>query len=90
MAIYVMLTKLSAEGKRSIKAHPSRTEEVNREIEGMDAKVVAQYALLGPYDYLTIIEAPDNETIARISLELGSRGTIDIMTMPAMDTTHFP
>lgn len=90
MPTYVMLTKLTAEGKRSIKAHPNRTEEVNREIEGLDARVVAQYALLGPYDYLTIIEAPDNETIARVSVELGSRGSIDIITMPALDTSRFP
>lgn len=90
MPTYVMLTKLTAEGKRTLKSRPYRIEQVNKEIEGLDARVIAQYALLGAYDYLTIIEAPSNEAIARVSLELGSRGTIDITTMPALDTQNFP
>lgn len=90
MPTYIMLTKLTAEGKRAIKARPYRVSQVNDEIQGLDAKVVAQYAVMGPYDYVTIIEAPDNETIARVSVELGSRGSIDIITMPALDTETFP
>ena len=84
METYIMLTKLTDEGRKTLKQNPQRTKEVNQEIEGMGGKVVGQYAVLGPYDYVNVVEAADNRTIARISMELGSRGTMEIMTMPAV------
>ncbi len=84
MAIYVMLTTLTGEGRKTLKAQPQRLKEVNKEVEAMGVKILAQYALLGPYDFLNILEAPDNKTIAKVSLELGSRGTVQAMTMAAM------
>ncbi len=84
MATYVMLTTLTDEGRKTVKANPKRLKEVNREVEAMGAKIIAQYALLGPYDFINILEAPDNKTIAKISIELGSRGTLHYMTMAAM------
>lgn len=84
MATYILLTSLTDEGRKTVKEHPNRIGEVNREIESMGAKVVAQYAVLGPYDFVNVVEAPDNETIARVSLELGARGTVQIMTLPAI------
>jgi uncharacterized protein with GYD domain len=81
MATYIMLTKLTEEGRKTIKKKPGRTGEVNKEVEAMGGKVVAQYAVLGPYDYVNVVEAPSNETIAKISMELGSRGTMEIMTL---------
>jgi uncharacterized protein with GYD domain len=84
MATYIMLTSLTDEGRKTVKEHPNRIQEVNREIEAMGAKVVSQYAVLGPYDFVNVVEAPDNETIARVSLELGARGTVQIMTLPAI------
>jgi uncharacterized protein with GYD domain len=84
MATYIMLSTLTDEGRKTVKEKPSRIQEVNKEIESMGAKVVGQWAVLGPYDFVNVVEAPDNETIARISLELGARGTIQIMTLPAI------
>ncbi len=84
MAIYVMLTTLTDEGRRTIKENPKRLKEVNKEVEAMGVKIVAQYALLGPYDFINILEAPDNKTVSRVAIELGSRGTLQTMTMAAM------
>ena len=84
MAMYVMLTSLTDEGRKTMKGNPKRLSEVNKEVEAMGARIIAQYALLGPYDFINILEAPDNKTISRVALELGSRGTIQTMTMAAM------
>jgi uncharacterized protein with GYD domain len=84
MATYILLSTLTDEGRKTVKDKPARIQEVNKEIESMGAKVVGQWAVLGPYDFVNVVEAPDNETIARISLELGARGTIQIMTLPAI------
>ncbi len=83
MATYVMLSSLTPEGSKTLHARPDRLEEVNREIEGFGCKIVGQYAVLGPYDFVTIIEAPDNETVAHLSVDLASRGTVKIQTLPA-------
>ena len=84
MAIYVMFTTLTDEGRKTIKTNPQRIKEVNKEIEAMGVKILAQYALLGPYDFINILEAPDNTTISKVAVELGSRGTLQTMTMAAM------
>lgn len=89
MATYIMLTSLTDQGRKTLKANPNRIKEVNKEVEGMGGKVVAQYAVLGMYDFVNVIEAADNETIARISVELGSRGTLSIMTLPAIPVEQF-
>ncbi len=83
MPTYVMLTTLTPEGSRTLHKRPERLEEVNREIEEFGCKVVAQYAVLGQYDFVSIVEAPDNETIAHLSVDLASRGTVKIQTLPA-------
>lgn len=84
METYIMLTKLSDEGRKTIKQNPRRTQEVNKEVEAMGGKIVAQYAVLGPYDYVNVVQAPNNRTIAKISVELGARGTMEIMTLPVV------
>jgi len=89
MPIYIMISTLTDEGRKTIKKHPERIEEVNREIENMGAKVLAQYAILGQYDFINILEAPNNESIAKLSIELGSRGTIQIITLPAIPVDEF-
>jgi len=89
MATYILLSTLTDEGRKTIKGRPERIEEVNKEIESMGAKVVDQYAVLGSYDFISIVEAVDNETIARISVELGARGTIQITTLPAIPVPKF-
>ncbi len=84
MPVYVMLTTLTDEGRKTIKEHPDRIKEVNREVEAMGVKVLAQYAVLGPYDFVNILEAPNNETVSRVAVELGSRGTLQTMTLAAV------
>ena len=89
MATYIFLSTLTDEGRKTIKGRPERIQEVNKEIEAMGAKVVDQYALLGLYDFVSIVEAVDNEAVARISVELGARGTVQIMTLPAIPVPKF-
>jgi uncharacterized protein with GYD domain len=84
MATYALLSSLTTEGGHTLHAHPERLAEVNKEIDGFGCRVISQYALLGPYDFLTIVDAPDNETIAHLSVDLASRGTVRIMTLPAI------
>ena len=84
MAVYVMLTTLTDEGRKTVKSNPERILEVNKEVEDMGGKILAQYAILGPYDFVNIIETVGNTTIAKIALELGSRGTIQTTTFAAI------
>ena len=89
MPRYILLSTLTAEGRKTIKEKPDRIREVNKEIEAFGAKVISQYAVLGSYDFVNVVEAPDNEAIARVSLELGARGTVKITTLPAIPIDNF-
>jgi len=89
MATYVMLTTLTDEGRKTIKQNPKRVKEVNKEVEGMGVKILAQYALLGQYDFVNILEAPDIKTITKVAMELGARGTLQTMTMAALPLDEF-
>ncbi len=84
MPNYVMLTNLTPDGVKTLKSNPSRVQEVNKEVEALGAKVVEQWAVLGRYDFITVIEAPDSETMAKVSVELGSRGTMTSETLVAL------
>ncbi len=89
MPIYILLSTLTSEGRKTIKERPERIKEVNKEIEAFGAKVLQQYSVIGRYDFVNIVEAPNNDAITRVSIELGSRGTIHIMSMPAMPIDDF-
>lgn len=89
MATYIMLSTLTEDGAETIKERPGRIKEVNKEIEALGVKVKAQYAVLGLYDFVNIVEAPDNETVARVSIELASRGSIKIQTLAAIPIDEF-
>ena len=89
MPTYVMLSRLSPEGVRTVKNNPDRVKEVNAEVEQLGARVLAQYALLGAYDFITVLDAPDERTVARISVELGSRGTASYETLTAISVDEF-
>ena len=89
MAAYVMLTNLTDEGRKTVKENPERIKEVNREVEAMGVKVLAQYATIGPYDFVNILEGPNNETMARVAVELGARGTLQTLTMAAIGLDDF-
>jgi uncharacterized protein with GYD domain len=89
MATYIMLTRLTDKGAETIKENPARIEAVAKELEAFGVKVTAQYAVLGPFDFVNVIEAPDNMTVARVSAELASRGSVRIQTLPAVPIAEF-
>jgi uncharacterized protein with GYD domain len=89
MAIYIALSTLTDEGRKTLKQRPGRIKEVNTEIEAMGIKVLQQYAVLGPYDFITLLEAPNNEAVLKMSVELGSRGTVQLITLPALSVDDF-
>ncbi|HEX9966901.1 MAG TPA: GYD domain-containing protein [Solirubrobacterales bacterium] len=84
MPTYVMLTNLTSEGVKTLKNNPGRVAEVNKEVEQIGARVISQYATLGQYDFVTVVEAPDEKTMAKVSVELGSRGTMTSQTLAAL------
>ena len=89
MPTYVMLTTLSAEGVQTVKNNPGRIREVNKEIESLGATVKAQWATLGRFDFVNVVEAPDEKTMARVSMELGSRGTARYESRAAIPIDEF-
>jgi uncharacterized protein with GYD domain len=89
MPTYIMLSTLDDDGMETLQERPGRIKQVNEELEALGARVVQQWATLGPYDFVNIVEAPDNNTIARVSVMLGARGTVKFLTMPAIDIDEF-
>src|SRR5437763_8987871 len=89
MPTYIMLSTLSPEGVQTVKNNPQRIKEVNREFEQLGASVRAQWATLGQFDLINVVEAPDEGTMARVSLELGSRGTARYETLVAIPIDDF-
>ena len=89
MSLYVMLSTLSESGRKVLRERPGWIRKVNGDLQRMGARVVAQYALLGPYDFLTVVDAPDNSTISRVSVEIGARGSVQMMTMAAIPLDEF-
>ena len=89
MPHYILLSNLTDEGWKTVRERPERIKEVNKELEAFGVRVIRQYAVLGPYDFVNIVEAPDNDTVAKVSIELGSRGTIKIMSMAAIPIDDF-
>jgi uncharacterized protein with GYD domain len=82
--LYLMLTSLTEKGRQTLNANPARLREVNRDVEALGAKVLHQWASLGEYDFVNVVEAPDELTMARLSLELGARGSVKFQTMPLL------
>jgi len=89
MPYYILLSNLTEEGWKTVREKPERIKEVNKELQAFGVRVLSQYAVLGPYDFVNIVEAPNNETIAKVSIELGSRGTIGIVSMAAIPIDEF-
>ena len=89
MATYILLSNLTDEGAKTIKKNPDRIQEVNAELERLGVHVTAQYATLGSYDFVSVVEAPDNLTVARVSAEMASRGRVKITTLPAIEIEAF-
>ena len=89
MPTYIMLSSLTAQGRQTLTAHPERLREVNRDVEELGAKVLHQWATLGPFDFVNVVEAPDDATIARVSVALGARGSAKLQTMAALEIDAF-
>jgi uncharacterized protein with GYD domain len=83
------MSKLTCEGRQTIREYPDRIKEVNKDIEAYGAKVLEQYSVLGPYDFVNIIEAPNNKLVNKLSIELCARGTVEIMSLPALQIDDF-
>lgn len=84
MPTYLMLSTLGPDGAATLAEHPERLKEVNAEVGGMGVTVHSQYALLGPYDFCSIVEAPDELTVAKVALQLAARGTLKTLTITAI------
>ena len=89
MPIYILLSRLSSQGVATLKANPDRLLEVNRDVEELGARVLHQWATLGEYDFVNVVEAPDSATIARVSVALGARGSTKIRTLTALTIDEF-
>jgi len=89
MPKYIMLSSLTDDGAQTVKKNPERIKEVNKDVEALGGKVLGQDAVIGEYDLVNVLEAPDIEAIARISGELGSRGSVHIKTMAAIPIDEF-
>ena len=89
MPIYILLSSLSTQGVQTLKSNPDRLREVNRDVEELGARVLHQWATLGEYDFVNVVEAPDIATVARVSVALGARGSTRIETLPALTVDEF-
>ena len=89
MPVFIMLTRLTSNGVKTLKDNPSRVQEVNKEVEQLGVKVLNQWATLGEYDFVSVVEAPDEKAMAKLSVEMGSRGTVQNETMTAIDVEEF-
>jgi len=89
MPIYILLSRLSQQGVATLKSNPDRLHEVNRDVEELGARVLHQWATLGEWDFISIVDAPDTATIARVSVTLGARGSTKIQTLSALTIDEF-
>ena len=89
MPTYIMLTRLTSDGVKTLKDNPTRVHEVTKEVEQLGVKVLNQWATLGEYDFVSVIDAPDEQTMAKLSIEMGSRGTVMNQTLTAIEVEEF-
>jgi uncharacterized protein with GYD domain len=89
MPTYILLSNLTAQGVQTLKSNPERLREVNRDVEELGARVLHQWATLGPFDFVNVVEAPDNATIAKVSVALGARGSASFQTLVAIPVDEF-
>ena len=89
MPTYILLSTLTVQGVQTLKSNPERLRQVNQDVEELGCKVLHQWATLGEFDFVNVVDAPDVETIARVSVALGARGSTKIVTLPALDVDAF-
>ena len=89
MPVFILLSSLSQQGVQTLKSNPERLRQVNHDVEELGARVLHQWATLGAFDFVNVVEAPDIETVARVSVALGARGSTRIQTLPALEIEDF-
>ncbi len=85
MPKYLMLTTLTAKGVQTLQANPDRLREVNRDVEELGATVLHQWSMIGAYDFVNVVEAPDAAAVARVSVALGARGSAKLQTFELVE-----
>jgi uncharacterized protein with GYD domain len=89
MPIFILLSTLSQQGVQTIKSNPERLRQVNKDVEELGCRVLHQWATLGSFDFVSVVDAPDIATVAKVSVTLGARGSTKIETLPALDIEEF-
>ena len=89
MPVYILLSTLTVQGVQTLKSNPERLRAVNQDVEELGCKVIHQWATLGEFDFVNVVEAPDLATIANVSVALGARGSVRIETLPALEIEEF-
>ena len=89
MPTYILLTTLTAQGLQTLRSNPERLREVNKDVEELGARVAHQWMTLGNYDFVNVVEAPDEATIAKVSVVLGARGSAKLQTLTAIAVDDF-
>jgi uncharacterized protein with GYD domain len=84
MSVYLMLTTLTDAGRKALQDDPEILKEINKEVEFMGVRILTQYALLGQYDFVNIVEAPNNEAVAKLAIRLSAKGTTQTLTLAAI------
>jgi uncharacterized protein with GYD domain len=85
MPTYILLSRLSQQGVQTLKSNPARLREVNKDVEELGCRVLHQWATLGSFDFVNVVEAPDTATIAKVSVALAARGSARLETLPALE-----
>ena len=89
MPVFILLSTLTQQGVQTLHSNPSRLRQVNRDMEELGVKILHQWATLGEFDFVNVVEAPDIATVAKVSVALGARGSTKIETLPALDVEDF-
>jgi uncharacterized protein with GYD domain len=89
MPLYILLSTLTQQGVQTLKSNPERLRQVNEDIAELGCTVLHQWATLGEFDFVNVVEAPDVATVAKVSVALGARGSTRIETLPALDVEDF-
>jgi len=88
MATYIMLITLTPEGRAAAREEADYLLALEDKIAAPGVNMMGVYAVLGRFDYVTIVEAPDNESIARFSLDLGVEAGVHIETLPVIPASR--
>ena len=89
MPTFIQLLKLLPDGREKLVREPDAILHTQRQIHAPEVSVLGVYAVLGNYDFVNIVDAPDNETVARYSVQLGQTAGVDVTTMPAIPMARF-